>query len=66
MGGEITLVIHIELPLVCACYLQELADFALGVGLGPGFGVEASWSPCVADGVEDVVWGGVPCACAQT
>ena len=66
VGGEIAVVIQVELPLVCACAHQELAYSALWVGLGPGFGDEASWSPCIADGVEDVVWGGVPSACAQT
>ena len=64
MGGEVAVVIHIELPLVCACALQELSDSAFWVGLGSGLGVEAPWPPCIAGGVEDVVWVGVSSACA--
>ena len=43
---------------MCACSLKELADSAFRDGLGPGFGVEVSWSPCIAEGVEEVVWVG--------
>ena len=64
LGAEIAVMVHIELPLMRACALQEFTYSALWVGLGPGFGVEASWSPCIADGVEEVIWGGVPSACA--
>ena len=56
VGGEVAVVIHIELPFVCACALQELADSAFWVGLGSGLGIEAPWLPCIVDGLEDVVW----------
>ena len=57
VGGEVAVVVYIELSLVCACALQELADSAFWVGLGSGLGVEAPWSPCIVDGLEDVVCG---------
>ena len=55
--------VHIELPIMLACALQEFAYSAIWVGLGSGFGVEVSWSLCIVDGDEEVIRGGLPSAC---
>ena len=55
MGGEITVVIHVELLLVLACAFQDLADSAFWIGLGSGFLIEALWLPCIVGGLEDII-----------
>ena len=64
MGGEVAVVVHVELILVCACAIQSLADSAVCVGFGSRISFEAFWSSCIVGRVEYVVRGGVLSACA--
>ena len=59
MGGEVAIVVHVELILVCACAIQSLADSAVCVGFCSRLRSEAFWSPCIVGTAEYVVCGGL-------